>query len=326
MQVPKRISFKYTNTVISSATLAELERADGDLAPVQAQAWIYDIYRIRKQEPAMREVWQSAWDQLRLVSLDPGKQRVLHSLFDLGLHLADRVEQDTDANHLPYHNSAHVKDVIVLSTHLLQCWFQDTRTRLNETLTVPPWCEVCAACLLLAALCHDWGHDGNPTPQQSSLEELASVRLDQHWPVMVPVEQDDWCHAQQLTGALILSTDFQQVRDLHLRFKKMLSDKNQPAEIPMQDWLSILLTEADIGTGLLPHLGQYLTECVWHERLHGFRQNKEGHATKVSEEVASLRRTFLLNIKLSSIFSHRLGLPSLVQLSLNSHVFGDKKS
>lgn len=326
MQDLKRSSYKSPNTVISSASLAELERADGDLAPEQAQAWIHDIYRVRNQGCAMREVWQSAWDQLSLASRDPAKQRLLDSLCDLGLQLADQVEQDTDRTRLHYHNSAHVKDVIVLSTHLLQCWFHDSKTRLNETLAVPPWCEVCAACLLLAALCHDWGHDGNPSPQQPSLEELARFRLEQHWPVMLTVEQDDWRHAQQLTGALIQSTDYQQVRALHLRLSEMLSDNHQPVEIPMQDWLSILLTEADIGTGLLPHLGQYLTECVWHERLHWHRKNKEKHATTVSEEVASLRRTFLLSIRLSSIFSHRLGLPSLAQLSLNSHAFKDLKS
>jgi hypothetical protein len=83
----------------------------------------------------------------------------------------------------------------------------------------------------------------------------------------------------------------------------------------MQHWLSLLMTEADVGASLLPHAGLWLTQCVQQEWHLWAAEMPLARAMPVTDLVA-LRRRFLTHVRLSSFCSRRIGLQHLLQQGL----------
>jgi len=291
----------------------ELEQADVALAPSNACAWTLEIYNARKNVKALRIYWQCLWQRLGIQANDPAAQTLLLSIYELGMQVADMVEHDMEQTFLPYHNSTHICDVMVLCAHLLDCWKAGCTTHQDATVVGPPWCAQSAACLMLAALCHDWGHDGNPTPVEPTLEARARAKLDQCWPTKSGAALADWLSAQKTTGLLILATEHKTASALHRHYAEM-SD-GVLGQASMQDWLALLLTEADIGASLLPHLGWELSARVRQEQVNWNQQQGLSCAQTQPVDIESLRIKFLAHAHISSSCAHHLGLPVLANLS-----------
>lgn len=313
MLTPAEKKLPRSNTMDASDHWLVLESADLQHAPQQAWPWVQEIYKARRQPQPIKIWWQRLWARLDLVPHKPSQQAVMWSLYQLGNQLTDRIEHDMDAKNLPYHNKTHAIDVLILSSHLLECWKNGNHSSSGVFVMGPTWCPTSAACLLLAALCHDWGHDGNPSSASPSLEEYACQLLADCWPARSQATADDWLCAKKLTQTLILSTQRHQLLALHHRYKTM--GNSAPIQACMEDWVSLLMTESDIGASLLPHLGQVLTAQVWQEKMDWLSLDALSIGPNKLAELRQLRKNFLANSPISSPCAQQLGLPFVASLN-----------
>lgn len=293
--------------------LTELMKLDLASIPVEAHAWTQKIYAARIYPETLGIWWHRLWMQLDLQSDALEEQDLLTSLLFLGLDLAPQVELDTSQAGLCYHGVSHIVDVLIVSTHMLMLWKNSGEKKSVKASIGPAWNPSAAGTLLIAGLCHDWGHDGGPAARQPSLEQKACDRMATYWQQAGPALGPKWVHAGQLAQSLILATHAAQVTEIHHRFQNLTLPDQPRIEIPMEDWLSILLTESDIAVSLLPQLGLLLSAKVQQEQME-WNQKSNSPAQTVSATMTHLlkmRQLFLNGVQLSSSCAQKLGLQKM---------------
>lgn len=314
MQIDSNAGFARPLQPWESSNWIKLQQADLKLVPTIARAWTLDVYSARLQPTTLRSVWQRSWSSIGMRATDSEASQLLSWLYAIGLDLAEVVETDMRQANLAYHNATHVQDVLLVCTHMLNSWKGGRTTKALEAAQAPPWCSLSAASLMLAALCHDWGHNGNPTSSTPTLESHARDLLIEHWPHKQPdALLSAWMQVQHTAGELILATELQAAHALHHRYSDLGSDS--PVQVSMQDWLAILITEADIAASLLPCLGWELSARIRQEQVTWCQQQRLACTPDSAYEVATTRAKFLLHTKISSVCAHHLGMPELASLS-----------
>ena len=271
-------------------------RAPSSLPTARApRRWLRMLSRAKQQSWQLSQAWTQAWHLLW-----PARQRPypapLHAIYQQGQALAHRVGQDTPYDtQTTYHNRQHLCDVLLSLAFLLQDW----RTHHRASPNMPAWDAPHAACALLAALVHDWGHDGRPSSPHPELEEASAQRFaaacpstNPPWPTLVPVVQH-----------LVRQTHPPQATRVHQTYRQHCLD-HQPLDVQL--WLGVLLTEADIAVSLQPHLGPALTCALLHEQARWQKQNNHPPSL-VQANVQRLYQAFVCSTFISSPCARRLG-------------------
>jgi hypothetical protein len=281
--------------------------------------WQKALARTRKAAPPLTRVWAQAWGLLwgRDRQKREGKRRCemsneLRRLYWLGRALAQQVQHDTPVAKDAYHTRRHVTDVLLTLAHLLRDW---QRRALQNTKAMPAWHAQSAACALLAALVHDWGHDGRPNANQSILEIASAERFLAFcisWgqkQTELKVRESHWRETMGLVEVLVLSTHNAHALEAHRSLVSL--GLNSPPEISL--WLSVLLNEADIATSLLPTYAPALTRALLHEQRAW--QVKHGDVVPTAQverqDVVRAYQAFVRGVRVSSACAIHLGVRDL---------------
>ena len=293
----------------------DLASADLALVPIQSQVWTKAVHAARLTPMPLAERWQGLWESLILPQAPELDRDFLEALMACGCSIAQQVERDMTMAAWPYHNAAHIQDTLLLSAHLLAAWEQGDLASEASFWRAPDWSACDAGLLLLACLVHDWGHDGSPVTSSPTLEALACARLDVCWTNWTATPAERWHGAGQVIRQVVLATQASAVHALHDQYGPGSDAHQRSQTVPMLHWLSLLMTEADVGASLLPHAGLWLTQCVQQEWHLWAAEMPSARAMPVTDLVA-LRRRFLTHVRLSSFCARRIGLQHLLQQGL----------
>ena len=233
----------------------------------------------------LRQSWAQDWIGLPVVLIScaaflllqaPALSLQAHAMLSAALAVAQASEQRFAMAALPteprYHNRLHTADV--LTAMALQLDIEAQYSGISDS----DW--MCAA--LLAAVAHDFMHLGEVNQQVSHMEKQACQLLR---PIMKESKVDSvW--TERVETAIIRS-DFSLAAQNHERVSGTEFAWNQ-------QWLNVLLNEADILASSHPQFGPELSHALAQEwKIIGFA----AHETVATPEG---RQVFLKSVKISS--------------------------
>lgn len=233
----------------------------------------------------IRSSWSTQWQGLpffldqsiRFLKLDANLPDSTQTILRCAKSLSQRIESFFVVNKLDfhepaYHNRLHFADTLCCMS--MQLAIETDRQEFKDL----DW----MATALLAALCHDFGHQGKINTFTSEIESQ-TVELLQ--PVM-----DDFklpVTTQQLVSECILKSDFSLAKQNHLEIQNAEFAYNQV-------WLNVILNESDIMASCLPEFGIELGNSLSSE------WKSANFAPHASVATASGRIGFLSSAKFSS--------------------------
>lgn len=228
------------------------------------------------------QVLESCIDHLDLQHL--AQTPDVQSLLAASREIAGQLEQlslNTSAYTEPrYHNRLHTADVLASMTLLVAI-----ETQLQSVRT-PDWC----AAALLAAVAHDFAHPGLVNSKPSELEQSSMLGV---LPILKKHHvKSEWIECIE---HVVLRSDFALVAENH----RLVEGQSFAWH---QDWLAVLLNEADILASSVSAFGESLGHALSDEwRMISFPP---------FSTVATLdgRRKFLQSLKFSSNASRILGV------------------
>ncbi|MDE3232525.1 MAG: hypothetical protein KGN99_04395 [Pseudomonadota bacterium] len=229
-----------------------------------------------------------AYLDLQHLALTPDVQKLLAA----SREIADQLEQlslNAVAYAEPrYHNRLHTADVLASMTLLVAI-----ETQL-QSIRSPDWC----AAALLAAVAHDFAHPGRVNSKPSELEESSMLGV---LPILKKHQvKPEWV---ECISHVVLRSDFALVAENH----RLVEGQSFAWH---QDWLAVLLNEADILASSVSVFGESLGHALsdeWH------MINFPPFATVAT---ADGRRKFLQSLKFSSNASRILGVQERITAQL----------
>jgi hypothetical protein len=268
-----------------------------------------------------RRVWRLVWPNFKRRSIQNTDQRkkLLQIIFCFGRSLAHQIDQDTTTRDDAYHNRQHIGYVLYTMAHMLLVWRYQMRRTYSMT---PAWRDDEAAICLLAALAHDWGHDGRPLTCEPSIECATVTKLQyfaNHW-THRQIDQLDMAHLWRqfielnlpIISEMILQTFPPLSYQLRQTWTDALpsADANQWDDALKHQWFGLLLTESDIGVSLLPVIGKALTLLLLKEQNRWFRLNGllEQVQSETNQCVEDTYKQFAAQAFAKSVCAAALGL------------------
>jgi hypothetical protein len=250
---------------------------------------------------ALRVSWQHQWIglpavlqvccdflELQPILLSDAAQAMLAAANELSHYTEQRCEKTSADEEPKYHNRLHTADVIVTMT--LQLAIEAKLSGLHDK----DWISAG----LLTAVAHDFMHSGGVNQAESQIEKLSCL-------FMRPVLEKRGVSAvwiERIETAIVRS-DFSLAAQNH----EKVSDKPFAWH---QDWLTVLLNEADILPSSVSAFGHELSDALAHEwMMIGFAQ----HQTVATDEG---RLAFLNSLIFSSPSSKVLGAPEKLRAQL----------
>ena len=242
----------------------------------------------------LRESWPHHWMglpavlqascdflQLQKDDLSPAAASMLNAAFEIASDSEQRCQNNSQLDEPKYHNRLHTADVI--SCMALQLAIETKLSGLRDA----DW----LAAGLLAAVAHDFMHSGGVNVSESQIEKLSCVfmrpSLSKH---AVP---QDWMGRIETA---IIRSDFALAAQNHHAVQGLAFEWNQ-------DWLNVLLNEADLLPSSSAVVGPALSEALAREwMLIGDSRYK----TVATEEG---RQAFLRGLIFSSLSAHMLISP-----------------
>lgn len=151
--------------------------------------------------------------------------------------------QAHDQREPAYHNRLHIADTLVCMTHLLQSLREQGQQGAGD---------VHLECLCLAVMAgHDFKHPGGSNSSPAQFERMAVEALK---PLMQQTGLD--ARDQATIEHCILRTDPVCVKSSHQ------SAGDRPFDLADEQWMTVLVQEADILASTLPRTQQSLTEAL----------------------------------------------------------------
>jgi hypothetical protein len=315
--------------------------------------WMELIYSVRMQSTPLLKVWGMAW----YLAFEKNEGAMAQAacwyapVRRFGLSLAQQVELDM-GDKLPYHNPSHIADMLIIMGALLGTWREMSATsptpQHDAIATTPVWQKQDAALCLLAALAHDWGHDGGSAFRAVRLEDLALTHLikaiqqgfeqelgrdAEGQDLLNPIEELLGQNWQAKLFSVFDATHPAQSRSYHLNHERERETKSLTGERMAPLVLTtVLMNEADVGASVLPAYGDFLNVQALSE-IHQTKLRSQVAAVSTNQaeeiklcipkpmrlgQVAMIpsRRTFLNELVFSSPMSAYLGLPQLLHATL----------